>query len=71
MPWVCWHSFRHSNATLADQQGASVAIRRKIIMGHNSDALAMRYTHPDVEGARTVVEGIAAALEAAGKGRVM
>lgn len=70
MPWVCWHSFRHSNATFADQQGLGVAGRRKLL-GHGSDAMAMRYTHPEMELARVAVEGIAAAVMPLTKERVM
>lgn len=61
LPWICWHSFRHSSATFADQHGMSVASRQKF-MGHNSSEMAMRYTHPEMEGARMAVEGIAAAI---------
>jgi integrase len=51
MPWVSWHSFRHANATLAEQAGISVVERQKIL-GHGSAAVTLHYTHADVERMR-------------------
>jgi integrase len=61
VPWVSWHSFRHTNATLAEASGMSSAGRQKLL-GHASEAMALHYTHPEMETARAAVEGIAAAL---------
>lgn len=61
MDWVSWHSFRHSNASFADQAGMTVAERRKAL-GHGSDSMALRYTHTDQEIMRPKVEQIAAAV---------
>lgn len=59
MGWVTWHSFRHTNATMADQAGMTVAERRKSL-GHGSDSMAMLYTHTDLERVRVGCEAIAA-----------
>lgn len=69
MPWVSWHSFRHSNATFADQQGLSSAERQKGL-GHGSAEMTMRYTHTELERVRAGVEAIAAAVLPVEKGRV-
>jgi integrase len=70
MGWVSWHSFRHSNASFADQAGMTVAERRKAL-GHGSDSMAMKYTHTDLELVRAKVEAVAAAVLPRGKERVM
>jgi len=61
MPWVSWHSFRHSNATFADQQGLTVAERQKV-MSHATDKMNLHYTHPEMARVRAKIEAIAAAL---------
>jgi integrase len=70
VPWASWHSLRHSNATFADQQGLTIAERAKGL-GHASEAMTLRYTHPELERLRAGVEGIAARILPETKERVM
>lgn len=63
MPWVSWHSLRHTAATFADQAGLSVA-ERKRILGHGTDRMAMHYSHADLEKTRSKMDGIAADIAA-------
>lgn len=55
MPWVSWHVFRHSNATLAEQGGFSVTERQRIL-GHAAEAMTMHYTQADLERLRGRLE---------------
>jgi integrase len=59
------HSMRHTQATLADQAGATPAERQKIL-GHASARMTMRYTSVELERVRpaieTASEGIGEAL---------
>jgi integrase len=59
------HSMRHTQATLADQAGATPAERQKIL-GHASQRMTQRYTHAELERIRpameTASEGIGEAL---------
>ena len=54
MPWVSWHCFRHTAATLADMAGASVAESQKFL-GHSSSKMTLHYTHADLEKLRTTL----------------
>lgn len=56
-PWVSWHVLRHTWATWADQAGLSVA-DRQLVLGHTTDAMAMHYTHSDLESVRGRMEKI-------------
>lgn len=51
LPWVSWHTFRRTTATLMDQVGLSMAERQKV-MGHTTAAMTMHYTRPEMEGIR-------------------
>lgn len=62
VPWVSFHSFRHTSATLSDHAGLSVAERQRIL-GHASPGMTLEYTHADMELVRERMEQI-------GKGRV-
>jgi integrase len=55
--WVSFHTSRHTNATLADQAGLSVAERQRIL-GHSSSALTMRYSHADLDLMRERMDNI-------------
>lgn len=61
LPWVSWHTFRHTYASLADGLGMTVAERMRQL-GHSSDAMALRYTHADMERLRVGADAIAAAV---------
>lgn len=57
MPWVSWHTFRHSHSTLTDQLGLTMAERMKIL-GHSSSAVTMGYTHPELQAVRNKMEAM-------------
>lgn len=56
-PDCSWHVLRHTWSTLADAAGLSVA-QRQIILGHTAGSMTLRYTHADLEGCRTAMEGV-------------
>jgi integrase len=45
MPWLSWHCFRRTTATVADQLGAGTS-DRKGILGHSTTAMAGHYVRP-------------------------
>lgn len=49
--WVGWHSFRHTNATLAAAGGMSV-VEQQRILGHSSAATTLHYSHADLDQVR-------------------
>lgn len=57
MPWVSWHVFRHTNATLGDLAGLSVTERQRIL-GHAAEAMTLHYTHSDLDRLRERLEGM-------------
>lgn len=57
IPGLTWHCLRHSNATLADRIGLTVAERQKVL-GHSSEEMTMRYTHPAAARVRDAFEGL-------------
>jgi len=61
MPWLSWHVFRHTCATLTKTFGM-LDVDRRVLMGHSDATMTDRYTHEDVERMRAVVERIAAAV---------
>jgi integrase len=59
MPWLSWHCFRRTTATVADQLGAGTS-DRKGILGHSTTAMAAHYVQPaDHERRRQFLEQIA------------
>jgi integrase len=59
MPWLSWHCFRRTTATVADQLGASTS-DRKGILGHSTAAMADHYVQPaELERRRQFLEQIA------------
>lgn len=50
------HAMRHTQASLADQAGATPAERQKIL-GHASQRMTERYTHAELERVRPAMEG--------------
>jgi integrase len=71
MPWLSWHCFRRTTATVADQLGAGTS-DRKGILGHSTSAMAAHYVQPaDHDRRRAFLEQIAAAIVPdRGSGRV-
>ena len=62
MPWLSWHCFRRTTATVADQLGAGTS-DRKGILGHSTSAMAAHYVQPaDHERRRQFLEQIAAKI---------
>ena len=62
MPWLSWHCFRRTTATVADQLGAGMS-DRKGILGHSTAAMAAHYVQPaDHERRRQFLEQIAAKI---------
>ncbi|HUQ94998.1 MAG TPA: tyrosine-type recombinase/integrase [Bryobacteraceae bacterium] len=62
MPWLSWHVFRRTTATIADQLGMGTA-DRKALLGHGTDAMASHYVQGADRGRqRELVEQIAAKL---------
>lgn len=51
MPWVSWHTFRHTASTLADDVGLA-EIDRMQILGQSSGEINRRYTHASFERLR-------------------
>lgn len=46
--WVTWHTFRHTNSTLASIGGMTETERQRIL-GHSDVAMTMHYTHAELE----------------------
>ena len=61
IPWVSWHSFRHSQTTFADQAGLTLTERQRIL-GHASDRMTMHYSHADLNRVRGGMDAIAAQI---------
>lgn len=55
--WVSWHSFRYTQATLADGAGVTSAGRQRVL-GHATDRMTQHYTQADVELVRAQLEAI-------------
>lgn len=54
LPWVSWHTFRHTNASLSEQAGLTVS-QRMMILGHSDRRTTRLYTHADLQSARTAL----------------
>jgi integrase len=55
MPWLSWHVFRHTHATLGEQIGMSLS-DRQAQLGHGDVRMRLHYTHSDLERRRAAVE---------------
>jgi len=64
MPWLGWHAFRHTHATLGEQIGMTLS-DRQAQMGHGDVRMTMHYTHSDLNRRRVAVEAITERLLAA------
>ena len=58
MPWLNWHAFRYTFATIGEQLNISLA-DRQAGMGHGSVWMTQEYTVPDIERRRAGAEMIA------------
>jgi len=58
MPWLSWHVFRHTHATLGEQIGMTLS-DRQAQMGHGDVRMTLHYTHSDLERRRAAVEAMA------------
>jgi integrase len=61
MPWLGWHVFRHTHATLGEQIGMALS-DRQAQMGHGDVRMTMHYTHSDLTRRRKSVEDISQRL---------
>jgi integrase len=61
MPWLSWHVFRHTHATLGEQIGMALS-DRQAQMGHGDVRTTMHYTHSDLERRRAGIETMSARL---------
>ncbi len=59
MPWLSWHVFRHTCATLTKSY-SMIDVDRRALMGHADGNMTDRYTHEDFERMRSKLEIIAA-----------
>lgn len=57
LSWVSFHVFRHSYSTLLHDAGLSMDERVRA-MGHASEAMTIRYTHPQFEASRGKLTGL-------------
>jgi integrase len=61
MPWLSWHVFRHTHATLGEQIGMTLS-DRQAQMGHGDVRMTMHYTHSDLERRRAGIEAMSERL---------
>lgn len=54
-PWLSWHVFRHTHATLGEQIGMALS-DRQAQMGHGDVRMTMHYTHSDINRRRRSIE---------------
>src|SRR5439155_16658418 len=55
IPWLSWHVFRHTHATLGEQIGMALS-DRQAQMGHGDIRMTLHYTHSDLDRRRAAVE---------------
>jgi integrase len=63
MPWLSWHVFRHTHATLGEQIGMALS-DRQAQMGHGDVRMTLHYTHSDLTRRRAAVEAMSDQLVA-------
>jgi integrase len=61
MPWLSWHVFRHTHATLGEQIGMALS-DRQAQMGHGDVRMTLHYTHSDLARRRQSIEAISERL---------
>lgn len=69
MPWVSWHVFRHTHATLGEQIGMALS-DRQAQMGHADVRMTLHYTHSDLDRRRPAIEQMATLLVGEARGTV-
>lgn len=69
VPWLSWHVFRHTHATLGEQIGMALS-DRQAQMGHGDVRMTMHYTHSDLARRRAGVEEMSERLTASAAGTV-
>ena len=57
MPWLSWHVFRRTTATLCEAEGMPLS-DRMALMGHGSAEMTMRYTMSDPGRTSEVLEQV-------------
>jgi integrase len=57
IPWLSWHVFRHTHATLGEQIGMALS-DRQAQMGHGDVRMTLRYTHSDLNRRRQAIEAM-------------
>jgi len=61
MPWLGWHTFRHTHATWIRQHAASPA-DQMAMLGHADIRMTMHYGHEDLARRRLMIEKLSAQL---------
>lgn len=57
IPWLSWHVFRHTHATLGEEIGMSLS-DRQAQMGHGDVRMTLHYTHSDLTRRRQAIEAM-------------
>jgi integrase len=57
IPWLSWHVFRHTHATLGEEIGMALS-DRQAQMGHRDVRMTMHYTHSDLNRRRQAIEAM-------------
>lgn len=57
IPWLSWHVFRHTHATLGEEIGMALS-DRQAQMGHGDVRMTMHYTHSDMNRRRLSIEAM-------------
>lgn len=61
LPWLGWHVFRHTHATLGEQIGMALS-DRQAQMGHSDVRMTLHYTHSGLDRRRQSIEELTARL---------
>ena len=57
IPWLGWHVFRHTHATLGEEIGMALS-DRQAQMGHGDLRMTLHYTHSDLNRRRQAIEAM-------------
>jgi integrase len=57
VPWLNWHSLRHTFSTWTDGAGISPE-QRRLLLGHASIRITSDYAHPDAEATRAAINAM-------------
>jgi integrase len=55
IPWLSWHAFRHTHATLGEEIGMALS-DRQAQMGHGDVRMTLHYTHSNLDRRRHSIE---------------